>query len=64
MPDMIEFERRTQTDKVSFFNADYRDGRVHIGGKAYLPEPLRHICSISIMKMIQPLELPFSSKTF
>ena len=35
MPDMIEFERRTQTDKVSFFNADYRDGRVHIGGKAY-----------------------------
>lgn len=22
-------------DKVSFFNADYRDGRVHIGGKAY-----------------------------
>lgn len=35
MADMIEFERRTQTDKVSFFNADYRDGRVHIGGKAY-----------------------------
>lgn len=22
-------------DKVSFFHADYRDGRVHIGGKAY-----------------------------
>lgn len=22
-------------DKISFFNADYRDGRVHIGGKSY-----------------------------
>ena len=22
-------------DKISFFSADYRDGRVHIGGKSY-----------------------------
>ena len=22
-------------DKISFFRADYRDGRVHIGGKSY-----------------------------
>lgn len=22
-------------DKVNFFHADYRDGRVHIGGKNY-----------------------------
>ncbi len=22
-------------DKISFFSADYHDGRVHIGGKSY-----------------------------
>ena len=22
-------------DKISFFSADYRDGRVHLGGKSY-----------------------------
>ena len=22
-------------DKISFFSVDYRDGRVHIGGKSY-----------------------------
>ena len=22
-------------DKISFFSADYRDGRVHFGGKSY-----------------------------
>ena len=23
-------------DKISFFSADYRDSRVHIGGKSYV----------------------------
>lgn len=34
---MIELERRSRflREKVQYFHADYRDGRVHIGGKIY-----------------------------
>ena len=33
--DKISMEVKDVMDKVSFFSADYRDGRVHIGGKSY-----------------------------
>ena len=28
-------EVKPKMDKISFFSADYRDSRVHIGGKSY-----------------------------
>ena len=33
--DRISMEVKRNMDKISFFSADYRDGRVHIGGKSY-----------------------------
>lgn len=33
--DRISMEVKRNMDKISFFRADYRDGRVHIGGKSY-----------------------------
>ena len=33
--DRISMEVKPKMDKISFFSADYRDGRVHIGGKSY-----------------------------
>ena len=33
--DRLSMEVQRIMDKISFFSADYRDGRVHLGGKSY-----------------------------
>ena len=33
--DRISMEVQRNMDRISFFSADYRDGRMHIGGKSY-----------------------------